>query len=471
MESNITHLLAVMFAVLMFSGWQNVGVTATMETYQLVTHLMSNYSKMVRPVRKGSDTVDVQYDIALQQIIDMDERNQILLTNVWLRQFWTDVHFQWDPEDYGGVKNIRVASPNIWKPDVVLYNNADDKFEGIMKTNADIDYTGAVKWYAPALFKSSCKVNIRYFPFDTQYCDLRLGSWTFAASGLNLMNVSDSGDSAAFIKNGEWTLKGMPITREFIYYPCCPDDPYNVLTFTIIIQRRPLFYVFNLIVPGMLVSALTALDFYLSAESGEKITLSITILLSLSVFLLLVAETLPPTSEVIPLISAYYMATMVLVSVSMFFSVIVLALHHRGCQGRRAPKLLRVITFEYIAPVLLCRRGCKNSQKKDKKLKYKLDGSLQELNPDVLEQNFLEMAENKNQVYGGKRATVQSNLDGIAKNLQHLVQKSDDNDADNEIINEWKEVALIIDRLFMLIFGVTTVISTIAIIFQAPSLK
>lgn len=37
-------------------------------------------------------------------------------------QQWKDVNLQWDPEDYGGIKKIRVPSTDIWRPDLVLYN-------------------------------------------------------------------------------------------------------------------------------------------------------------------------------------------------------------------------------------------------------------------------------------------------------------------------------------------------------------
>lgn len=41
---------------------------------------------------------------------------------VVLFQQWKDVNLQWDPEDYGGIKKIRVPSTDIWRPDLVLYN-------------------------------------------------------------------------------------------------------------------------------------------------------------------------------------------------------------------------------------------------------------------------------------------------------------------------------------------------------------
>ena len=63
-------------------------------------------------------------------------------------------------------------------------------------------------------------------------------------------------------------------------------------------KRRPLYYIFNLILPCTFVSMVALLSFFLPPESGEKISLGITVLLSLTVFLLLVAETMPPTSDV-----------------------------------------------------------------------------------------------------------------------------------------------------------------------------
>ena len=73
-----------------------------------------------------------------------------------------------------------------------------------------------------------------------------------------------------------------------------------------------MFYTVNLIIPCMGISFLTVLVFYLPSDSGEKVSLAISILLSLTVFFLLLAEIIPPTSLVVPLLGKFVLFTMIL---------------------------------------------------------------------------------------------------------------------------------------------------------------
>ena len=56
--------------------------------------------------------------------------------------------------------------------------------------------------------------------------------------------------------------------------------------------------------------------FYLPVDSGEKMTLSISILLGQTVFLFLVAQIMPETSISVPLIAKYLLFTMSMVALS-----------------------------------------------------------------------------------------------------------------------------------------------------------
>ena len=46
-------------------------------------------------------------------------------------------------------------------------------------TKAILHWDGTVKWTPPAIFKSSCEIDVEFFPFDEQTCFLKFGSWTF----------------------------------------------------------------------------------------------------------------------------------------------------------------------------------------------------------------------------------------------------------------------------------------------------
>ena len=61
---------------------------ALSEEKRLLKHLLDNYEKVGlvgRPVYNTSQTIDVQYGLALIQILDLDEKNQVLTTNCWNR--------------------------------------------------------------------------------------------------------------------------------------------------------------------------------------------------------------------------------------------------------------------------------------------------------------------------------------------------------------------------------------------------
>ena len=123
----------------------------------------------------------------------------------------------------------------------------------------------------------------------------------FVSLQVNLTKVGDDGDDSNYIKNSEWTLLKLHAQRNVVFYSCCAE-PYPDVTYTIQIRRKPLFYVFNMILPCMLITLVALLGFYIPSDSGEKVTMGITTLLSMTVFLMLVAESMPPTSDVLPLI-------------------------------------------------------------------------------------------------------------------------------------------------------------------------
>ena len=55
---------------------------------------------------------------------DIDEKNRVLVTDVYMRLKWIDKDLVWDKQKFGNVSQLRVNHEDIWKPDIVLYNRS-----------------------------------------------------------------------------------------------------------------------------------------------------------------------------------------------------------------------------------------------------------------------------------------------------------------------------------------------------------
>lgn len=188
-----------------------------------------------------------------------------------------------------------------------------------------------VFWEPPAIYKSSCEINVEYFPYDEQTCFMKFGSWTyngaqvdlrhldqvsfafdfpekstflnqsninrwwhFQVAGSNIVNIGI--DLKEFYPSVEWDILEIPAGRNEEYYPEY-NEPFsggfslfilqliqyillNVeqsfldITFKLTMRRKTLFYTVNLIIPCVALTFLTVLVFYLPSDSGEKVCMS-----------------------------------------------------------------------------------------------------------------------------------------------------------------------------------------------------
>uniref|UniRef100_A0A8D0L6M6 Acetylcholine receptor subunit alpha n=1 Tax=Sphenodon punctatus TaxID=8508 RepID=A0A8D0L6M6_SPHPU len=237
----------------------------------------------------------------------------------------------------------------------VRFLDADGEFAVTHMTKAHLFSNGKVKWVPPAIYKSSCSIDVTFFPFDQQNCKMKFGSWTYDKAKIDLENMERHVDLKDYWESGEWAIVNAVGTYNTKKYDCCTEI-YPDITYCFIIRRLPLFYTINLIIPCLLISCLTVLVFYLPSDCGEKITLCISVLLSLTVFLLLITEIIPSTSLVIPLIGEYLLFTMIFVTLSIVITVFVLNVHHRSPSTHKMPRWVRTAFLDFIPRWLFMRR-------------------------------------------------------------------------------------------------------------------
>ncbi|CAI5453865.1 unnamed protein product [Caenorhabditis angaria] len=320
---------------------------------RLLIDLFREYNYLIRPVQSvHSPPVEVQFGVAMILLINVDEKNQILQTNVWLTMKWTDFQLKWNPEEYGNIRNLHIPSDRVWLPDIVLFNNADGNYEVSFKSNVFVEYNGSVTWVPPAMFKSSCRIDVEWFPFDEQTCSLVFGSWTYNSEEVLLYWYNDiqAVQLHDYSYSGIWDVIDVP--AQLVHKPELKE---NKMVFNVVIRRKTLFYTVILIIPTVLMAFLSVMAFYLPVDSGEKVSLTISLLLALVVFLLLVSKILPPTSN-IPLMGKYLLLAFVLNIAAVVATVLIVNIYFRSALSHKMPTWVRKIFLEFLPHLLVMKR-------------------------------------------------------------------------------------------------------------------
>ena len=178
--------------------------------YEVLQNLFKSYSRLVRPVQNHSSVLDVTYGAALYQMINFDVKQETISNLLWQRVYWTDEFLQWDPEDFGGVHTIRVSQKSIWMPDLLSFKDIGvyDGNKHDSTVPISVTYLGEVTWLVPVSMETICMMDVTAFPFDTQKCEIQLGSWQFTANEVDIHCKSDSLDLFTYTHHNQWLLKG-----------------------------------------------------------------------------------------------------------------------------------------------------------------------------------------------------------------------------------------------------------------------
>uniref|UniRef100_A0A8C2YWN8 Uncharacterized protein n=1 Tax=Cyclopterus lumpus TaxID=8103 RepID=A0A8C2YWN8_CYCLU len=424
----------------------------------LLTELLRDYNPMERPVANDSQSLIVQFSFTLMQVMDV------------VRTQWYDHYLQWNQSEYPGVKNLRFTTDQVWTPDILLYNSAHDKFDATFKTNVLVNSSGFCQYLPPGIFVSTCTVDVRWFPFDIQRCELKFGSWTFDGWLLDLQ--MKEADVSGYMTNGEWDLVEVPGGRHEVFYDCCPE-PYPDVTFVVTLRRRTLFYALNLLIPCVLLSSMTLVVFLLPANSGEKISLGITVLLSLTVFMLMVAEIMPTTSDSVPLIGQYFASTMVIVGMSVVATVLVLQFHHHNPNSGHMPRWVHLVLLQWVPWFLRMKRPGEGVEPPPQETPQSPDHDplTTSSGPCGLEAGVVAGRSAGLHTHRGviRSVAVDNQLQALLMEVQFLVERVKEQDRQLSVSEQWQFAAAVIDRLCLVGFSVFNIICTIAILMAAPN--
>uniref|UniRef100_A0A673BEE1 Cholinergic receptor, nicotinic, alpha 6 n=1 Tax=Sphaeramia orbicularis TaxID=375764 RepID=A0A673BEE1_9TELE len=417
------------------------------------------YNQFIRPVENVSDPVTVEFEVSISQLVKVVS-NTAKYTHIW--------------NDY------KLSSNKIWRPG-----------------------------HCPV---QQVRLAVGDFLVEdkTKNCSMKFGSWTYDKAKIDLVLIGSKVSCCSLVlwESGEWESLMLPAT--------------SMISSTTAVKRStqtsptpstsgalPLFYTINLIIPCLLISFLTVLVFYLPSDCGEKVTLCISVLLSLTVFLLVITETIPSTSLVIPLIGEYLLFTMIFVTLSIVITVFVLNVHYRTPMTHTMPGWVRSVFLKVLPRIMLMRRpidedsmagglgqqwGGGKGGKKRKNSLMQVSGSL----------NCLEFGDSKLSVTEGctgkkcscpcqhgketpetpdtgkmsRQLSLQSINTVVAfsvvspeikqaiESVKYIAENMRSRNKAKEVEDDWKYVAMVIDRIFLWVFVTVCVLGTVGLFLQ-----
>uniref|UniRef100_A0A6I8QXY6 5-hydroxytryptamine receptor 3A n=1 Tax=Xenopus tropicalis TaxID=8364 RepID=A0A6I8QXY6_XENTR len=413
---------------------------------QLYSHLFKGYNKGLRPVKNWRNTITVYIDVTIYAVLNVDEKNQLLTTYIWYSQSWTDEHLKWNPEMFDDLKAISIPTNLVWVPDIVILELVDPGKSPEIPF-AYLMHDGTILNTKPMQVMTTCNLIIYYFPFDVQKCNFTFTSWIFPIRELNISLGRSAEevkkDRRVFKNNGEWDL--LYVLSKHSEFKDLQDN-FGMEILTVVIRRRPFFYVVNLIIPSAFLMALDILGFYQPPESGERISFKITLLLGYSVFLIIVSDNLPVTSTGTPLIGIYFIVCMALLVISVAESIFIIRINQKQHLQPEVPKWIERLVLEKITALL-----CIKNKKIFRLHKTCSSPTLQEVErtstEKLVEYNLENVAGCNNST--GLILPMKENRDMLDSILQEVIsiRKSVENSSSHDSEVEWLQIAYVLDIL------------------------
>ncbi|KAI6214062.1 Neur-chan-LBD domain-containing protein [Aphelenchoides besseyi] len=256
--------------------------TGMSTTSMLMNELFANYDRRIRPFAEEHRPVQVHMSIVLGILIDIRENEQIACYVISHVQRWTDLRLKWRPREWNGTKELIAPLSNIWLPRIFVYNSmVTTDMLPPEKYDVRIKHTGEIKINIPQYLEAICE----------------------------LINVTAR----------HMTFKEEEEVRAEVHY-------------IFLFKRRAIFYIAVIVIPIMLISALSLMGIFSIVSDNEarndKAGLGLSSLLSLSVILGILSDALPRTNS-LPLLGIYILCVIIICALAVCLSLILSTLSRK----------------------------------------------------------------------------------------------------------------------------------------------
>ena len=200
----------------------------------------------------------------------------------------------------------------IWVPDVAPYNSYYSMADTLDPAPLRVLSDGRVYLSRPGNLDVMCKFSgLVAFPFDVLKCQIEFGGWLMSAGHQGLLlggggtAVPGSGfqfaaqEATSGSSYQEFTIANVTAERVNYVYPCCPNEPWPAILYTVSLDRANSFYTVVIVLPTMIITVLSFAVFFLPPESGDALGYGITIIVVVILMQVVMIDFLPICAELL----------------------------------------------------------------------------------------------------------------------------------------------------------------------------
>ena len=260
----------------------------------------NQYNKLAPPDKPTNVSVRVK----IEEIWNVDDVRATLNARIRVNSWWRDDRLLWEKHDYDGLHEIIVPPSTVWKPDIALINSASDMniagsdLSPITLVARNFDKSDnltdgvEMQWSPMGVFETKCNFDLISFPFDSQKCEVTVG--TLGSANVYIyFKYFDCTQSRADLQSNTWTLKDINKHRSDVQIDTYTKQKQHSFTCVYTLKRKPAFYVNTIIIPLIFLGIMTPFVFLIKADDGERTTFVITLFLSFAVYNTIIMDALP----------------------------------------------------------------------------------------------------------------------------------------------------------------------------------
>ncbi|XP_069125529.1 neuronal acetylcholine receptor subunit alpha-3-like [Argopecten irradians] len=300
--------------------------------FALHSNLLSNYSRHIRPVTNQDSPVSVTFIFSMPLFLGFNavDGKFSVLASIYLG--WMDGKLSWNPANHGNIETSYFSTSQVWTPELLLTSGITT--DSVTPTSKlTVSSSGFTSAMYTKVVTSSCSPDITYYPYDVHNCSL-----VFTAMEPYTVIDLNISPTAQYYENTDnlfWILSRTSQSKYIV------GNFSTMVEIVYSLERRPTYLLYTIMLPVCLMNFVTLLAFILPAESGERVSFATTMLLTLTMYMTIMSDSIPNTSDPVSILTVSLMIKLIISSLVVLCVVITLCVYSCS-EDRPIPKWMLV---------------------------------------------------------------------------------------------------------------------------------